>query len=189
MEWQKACWSAGLAGVLNADEQGLGKTLQTIAFLRAVQDHQAVARTGPSYPILVVAPTSLLPTWDSPSRPYGPWPTRNLTWRACRRVWFKRPARGAARKAGMPSRRRWRRRSPVTENRHRCSIRMDRWLTSDRVWRPLLVRRVELAPRVAFPVNEQRLDPNYAFPQGADLLPDADLLRTHRGKFGVHLLT
>lgn len=65
VEWQKACWSAGLAGVLNADEPGLGKTLQTIAFLRAVQDHQAVARTGPSYPILVVAPTSLLPTWEA----------------------------------------------------------------------------------------------------------------------------
>ena len=44
--WQKACWSAGLAGVLNADEQGLGKTLQTIAFLRAVQDYQAVARSA-----------------------------------------------------------------------------------------------------------------------------------------------
>ena len=38
LEWQKECWMVGLAGVLNADEQGLGKTLQTIAFLRAVQD-------------------------------------------------------------------------------------------------------------------------------------------------------
>ena len=63
--WQKACWSAGLAGVLNADEQGLGKTLQTIAFLRAVQDHQAEVGTGPTFPLLVVAPTSLLPTWEA----------------------------------------------------------------------------------------------------------------------------
>ncbi|EDP63208.1 hypothetical protein BAL199_30562 [alpha proteobacterium BAL199] len=34
LSWQMDAWSAGLPGVLNADEQGLGKTLQTIAFLR-----------------------------------------------------------------------------------------------------------------------------------------------------------
>ena len=65
LEWQKECWSVGLAGVLNADEQGLGKTLQTIAFLRAVQERQAEARAPNSYPLLVVAPTSLLPTWEA----------------------------------------------------------------------------------------------------------------------------
>ena len=65
LEWQKECWSLGLAGVLNADEQGLGKTLQTIAFLRGVQERQADAQRPQSYPVLVVAPTSLLPTWEA----------------------------------------------------------------------------------------------------------------------------
>ena len=65
LEWQKECWSVGLAGVLNADEQGLGKTLQTIAFLRAVQDRQAETKAPNSHPLLVVAPTSLLPTWEA----------------------------------------------------------------------------------------------------------------------------
>ena len=55
----------GLAGALNADEQGLGKTLQTIAFLCAVQDQQAQAHAASSFPVLVVAPTSLLPTWEA----------------------------------------------------------------------------------------------------------------------------
>jgi len=32
-DWALAAWQAGLPGVLNADKQGLGKTLQTIAFL------------------------------------------------------------------------------------------------------------------------------------------------------------
>ena len=65
LEWQKECWAVGLAGALNADEQGLGKTLQTIAFLRAVQDQQAQAQDSSSFPVLVVAPTSLLPTWEA----------------------------------------------------------------------------------------------------------------------------
>lgn len=65
LEWQKQCWSVGLPGILNADEQGLGKTLQTIAFLRCVQDRAAQSRSSPSHPVLVVAPTSLLPTWEA----------------------------------------------------------------------------------------------------------------------------
>ena len=65
LAWQKECWSVGLSGALNADEQGLGKTLQTIAFLRAVRDRQEKAHAASSYPVLVVAPTSLLPTWEA----------------------------------------------------------------------------------------------------------------------------
>lgn len=58
--WQTGAWKAGLPGVLNADEQGLGKTLQTLVFLRWLQRASDGAK-----PVLVVAPTSLLPTWQA----------------------------------------------------------------------------------------------------------------------------
>ncbi len=64
LSWQIAAWKSGLPGVLNADEQGLGKTLQTIAFLVWLNDHmkrQGVEQRGP---VLVVAPTSLLENWE-----------------------------------------------------------------------------------------------------------------------------
>lgn len=62
---QIAAWKAGLPGVLNADEQGLGKTLQTIAFLRWLQDHMATEKAQPQGPLLIVAPTSLLQNWEA----------------------------------------------------------------------------------------------------------------------------
>ena len=62
LDWQIAAWRAGAAGVLNADEQGLGKTLQTLAFLSWLRRHLAEERRGG--PILVVAPTSLLRNWE-----------------------------------------------------------------------------------------------------------------------------
>ena len=67
--WQAASWAAGLPGVLNADDQGLGKTLETLAFLAWLQDeldHESYSsqlyRRGP---LLVVAPTGLLRTWEA----------------------------------------------------------------------------------------------------------------------------
>lgn len=62
--WQVAAWQAGLPGVLNADEQGLGKTLQTIAFLAWLKQHASAPGSLPSGPVLVVAPTSLLVNWE-----------------------------------------------------------------------------------------------------------------------------
>lgn len=64
-QWQIDCWKAGLPGVLNADEQGLGKTLQTIAFIRWLKDQMAAGNAEKSGPVLVVAPTSLLENWEN----------------------------------------------------------------------------------------------------------------------------
>lgn len=63
LSWQAAAWVSGLPGVLNADEQGLGKTLQTIAFLAWLQAHMD-RRSEDRGPLLVVAPTSLLVNWE-----------------------------------------------------------------------------------------------------------------------------
>ena len=63
LDWQIAAWVAGVPGVLNADEQGLGKTLQTIAFLAWLQA-QMGRRSEDRGPLLVVAPTSLLVNWE-----------------------------------------------------------------------------------------------------------------------------
>jgi superfamily II DNA or RNA helicase len=62
LDWQIASWRSGLPGILNADEQGLGKTLQTLAFLVWLRQH--VAAAGRGGPVLVVAPTSLLRNWE-----------------------------------------------------------------------------------------------------------------------------
>jgi len=62
--WQLDAWRAGLPGVLNADEQGLGKTLQTIAFLSWLKEHTRRPDAARRGPILIVAPTSLLVNWE-----------------------------------------------------------------------------------------------------------------------------
>jgi superfamily II DNA or RNA helicase len=64
LNWQFDAWVAGLPGILNADEQGLGKTLQTIAFLRWLQIHQNQPTASHEGAILAVAPTSLLVNWE-----------------------------------------------------------------------------------------------------------------------------
>lgn len=64
LRWQIAAWRAGLPGVLNADEQGLGKTLQTISFIVWLNEHMKDAPKDRG-PVLVVAPTSLLENWEN----------------------------------------------------------------------------------------------------------------------------
>lgn len=63
-KWQVEAWKSGLPGILNADEQGLGKTLQTISFLAWLKAHMAQKAAKPKGPILIVAPTSLLRNWE-----------------------------------------------------------------------------------------------------------------------------
>jgi hypothetical protein len=67
-DWQTKAWEAGLPGILNADEQGLGKTLQTIAFLTWLKENTAKPDCKCRGPILVVAPTSLLENWEQEVR-------------------------------------------------------------------------------------------------------------------------
>jgi superfamily II DNA or RNA helicase len=62
--WKLDAWAAGLPGILNADEQGLGKTLQAIAFLAWMKENSSRADGGRTRPVLVVAPTSLLENWE-----------------------------------------------------------------------------------------------------------------------------
>ena len=68
LAWQVKGWCAGHPGLLNADDQGLGKTLQTLAFLAWLQDRMSEAPPGERRPMLVVAPTGLLRTWEAEER-------------------------------------------------------------------------------------------------------------------------
>jgi hypothetical protein len=63
-DWAMEAWTAGLPGILNADEQGLGKTLQTISFLAWLKNHMRQPSATNRGPILVLAPTSLLRNWE-----------------------------------------------------------------------------------------------------------------------------
>ena len=64
LTWAQRAWRFGLPGILNADEQGLGKTVQTIAFLAWLKERLAEGDGPVQGPVLVVAPTSLLETWE-----------------------------------------------------------------------------------------------------------------------------
>jgi hypothetical protein len=62
-QWACQSYAQGYPGILNADDQGLGKTLQAIAFLAWLQNHLEAQPSADRKPILVVAPTSLLRNW------------------------------------------------------------------------------------------------------------------------------
>ena len=66
LSWLQFLSSVGLSGVL-ADDMGLGKTLQTLAHILALKERGLLVK-----PVLIVAPTSLIPTWRSEARKFAP---------------------------------------------------------------------------------------------------------------------
>lgn len=65
-DWLAFLWEHRLGGIL-ADDMGLGKTLQMLALIAHVRD-----APGPRRPVLVVAPTSVLPTWRDEAARFTP---------------------------------------------------------------------------------------------------------------------
>jgi superfamily II DNA or RNA helicase len=66
LAWLQFIGHHGLGGIL-ADDMGLGKTVQTLAHILAEKE---AGRLGG--PALVVAPTSLVPNWESEARRFAP---------------------------------------------------------------------------------------------------------------------
>jgi len=72
-DWLVGSWVAGWPGVLLADDMGLGKSFQGLAFLAWLKANRETARdrgmTGVSNgPTLIVAPTALLQNWVQEAR-------------------------------------------------------------------------------------------------------------------------
>ena len=66
LSWLQFLSACGLSGVL-ADDMGLGKTLQALAHILAEKENGRLDK-----PCLVVAPTSLIPTWRNEQRRFAP---------------------------------------------------------------------------------------------------------------------
>ncbi|MGV9732526.1 DEAD/DEAH box helicase [Rhodococcus aetherivorans] len=64
--WLAFLWSHGLGGIL-ADDMGLGKTLQSLALIC-----HALAKRPADPPVLIVAPTSVVPNWAAEARRFVP---------------------------------------------------------------------------------------------------------------------
>jgi superfamily II DNA or RNA helicase len=73
--WLAGLWELGLGGIL-ADDMGLGKTLQALALILHMRE-RASSPAGPlaggrPTPVLVVAPTSVVPNWVSEAGQFTP---------------------------------------------------------------------------------------------------------------------
>jgi superfamily II DNA or RNA helicase len=66
LDWLQALHSAGFGGVL-ADDMGLGKTVQALAHLTVLKAAKKL-----SLPVLIVAPTSVLPNWQAECARFAP---------------------------------------------------------------------------------------------------------------------
>jgi len=67
-DWLLSAWKAGWPGVLLADDMGLGKSFQGLAFLAWMKANREAAKAKNAKgvnkgPLLIVAPTSLLQNW------------------------------------------------------------------------------------------------------------------------------
>ena len=66
LDWLDALGRAGLGGLL-ADDMGLGKTVQTLAHVAVLK-----ARGELKQPVMIVAPTSVLPNWQAEAARFAP---------------------------------------------------------------------------------------------------------------------
>ena len=66
LDWLDALGRTGFGGLL-ADDMGLGKTIQTLAHIAVRKAEGALDR-----PVLIVAPTSVLPNWQSETARFAP---------------------------------------------------------------------------------------------------------------------
>lgn len=64
--WLTFLWTHGLGGIL-ADDMGLGKTLQSLALICHTR-----AKRPADAPVLIVAPTSVVPNWATEARRFAP---------------------------------------------------------------------------------------------------------------------
>ena len=64
LAWLKRRWDAGSWGALLADDMGLGKTLEVLAFLSCLKRYDNRYHLT-HRPVLIVAPTGLLPNWQN----------------------------------------------------------------------------------------------------------------------------
>lgn len=66
LDWLQLLFSAGMGGCL-ADDMGLGKTVQTLAHIAVLKDSGYL-----SGPVLIVAPTSVVPNWGHEIERFAP---------------------------------------------------------------------------------------------------------------------
>jgi superfamily II DNA or RNA helicase len=66
LDWFAFLSAAGFGGVL-ADDMGLGKTVQTLSFIASEKHGQRL-----THPVLIVAPTSVLPNWEAEAARFTP---------------------------------------------------------------------------------------------------------------------
>ena len=60
--WLQMCWQTQRRGAILADDMGVGKTIQSIAFMRWLQENHFTQKHGP---LMIVAPVSLLDNWQN----------------------------------------------------------------------------------------------------------------------------